>query len=488
MAGEKIYLNDVDDLGITVAKQLNNIVVVNSKSDFPTPAGGKIVLVDNKSYQLGGAIALGTDYIEMGASNVIFGVDRSTNGLVYTGTGAAIRSVDQNLTIDRIFISATTAGGTIFDMIGDLATPTNLLLITDCILTGSKSVGEIKGGYGVVVVRGCLFDNNDVGIVFSGDSTDLVLADNIFQNFNGTPTFVDIQTATYSEIIISRNTFGVATGQTGLNISASLVLNDGGLLESNSFTGAGTRLAGIDASSPGWRIPSRSNIGIAGLFTTSRTVVLGTFGTTTSNTWLSVAQQVLTKNLTSDYEEDATEIKGAVTVGITHDDSSGLVGYRLFNFTDSVPVGFSGTTDSTKADVDIIAWQNTNIVRFTFNGAHDLSNINVGDTITVISATNASNNGSFIITTVNDGSDYIEAIVPARTDATDDEGAGSPGEAYGGSFGYLTITTGGVYEVDSSPEMMLELGKEYRVQLLKLSGTGSANVLVNAGDLDKKIF
>ena len=75
----------------------------------------------------------------------------------------------------------------------------------------------------------------------------------------------------------------------------------------------------------------------------------------------------------------------------------------------------------TGLDVDTIAFQSNNVVRYTFNGAPDLSAIVKGHTLTVASAANTSNNGDFRITAVNDGSDFVDIINVDRFDSDDDE-------------------------------------------------------------------
>lgn len=77
----------------------------------------------------------------------------------------------------------------------------------------------------------------------------------------------------------------------------------------------------------------------------------------------------------------------------------------------------SGTT----FNVDSIQHLSESFIRIVLPGA-DLSPYVAGDTIEVVGATNAVNNGRFRLTTVDDGADFIELHNPDRTDATDDEG------------------------------------------------------------------
>lgn len=71
-------------------------------------------------------------------------------------------------------------------------------------------------------------------------------------------------------------------------------------------------------------------------------------------------------------------------------------------------------------EVDSILHQSGTLIRYTSAGA-DLSSVSAGDWIRITGSTNAINDGTFVIKTVNDGSDFIELHNEKRTDATDDE-------------------------------------------------------------------
>jgi len=86
----------------------------------------------------------------------------------------------------------------------------------------------------------------------------------------------------------------------------------------------------------------------------------------------------------------------------------------------------SVTKDSLEdLDVDDILWQSGNTIRINFNSSPDLSGIVAGDVVNMTGASNSSNNGNFVITAVNDGSDYIEITNDSRSNATDDETSSS---------------------------------------------------------------
>lgn len=72
-----------------------------------------------------------------------------------------------------------------------------------------------------------------------------------------------------------------------------------------------------------------------------------------------------------------------------------------------------------------IAWQSSNTVRYTFSGSPNLSVYNIGDYIIVTGAANSVHNGVFAITSVNDGSDYIQVTNTLVSSNAYDEGAGA---------------------------------------------------------------
>ena len=87
-------------------------------------------------------------------------------------------------------------------------------------------------------------------------------------------------------------------------------------------------------------------------------------------------------------------------------------------------------TTGTAYDINTIAWQSGNTIRIAFNGSPDLSAVAANDYFITSGNGNSSNDGTFIITTVNDGSDYIEITNNDRSDATDDEATDAVGTGY----------------------------------------------------------
>lgn len=122
--------------------------------------------------------------------------------------------------------------------------------------------------------------------------------------------------------------------------------------------------------------------------------------------------------------------------------SVGRDGYTTADPTQIIAVNPADTTltdpiwPSTSLTVSSIAWQSGNTIRYSFSGSPDLSEVQIGMLLSNSGSTNASNDGAFTITNVNDGADYIDVTNPNRSNATDDEGIGATSVTVSSFIGY----------------------------------------------------
>lgn len=235
-------------------KQLNNVVVVTRLEDLPAPITGNITLVDNLTYQINGTVSLGTNTITLGVSNTIFGLDKSNDKLVYTGTSAMINGTNQDITIGVITLTASTAGGSVFNLTGT----TNKMEIRECIFTGSASLGTINGG-AFLIFRANLMTANSAGLTLQGTMGYVAIADTFWVSNSSTITCISIPSGTFTELKITRNIFNVVATQTALNIAIGVVVTVG-IVELCDFIGVGNYLTGINHTSPNWNLRDNRNI------------------------------------------------------------------------------------------------------------------------------------------------------------------------------------------------------------------------------------
>lgn len=206
------------------------------------------------------------------------------------------------------------------------------------------------------------------------------------------------------------------------------------------------------------------NFGVDGIYTSA----------ITNPAWAVLTFRILVGSL-SDYFNSGTKLKGKIIANC--DISGGITGrIRMMNETAS-PSEMVGIHNE---DVNTILWQSGNTIRYTFNGTPDLTKIKVEDTLHVDSATNASNNGDFIITAVNNAGDYIEITNPGRSDVTDDEASDSLAVAEGGA---ILQFTNGTLQIIKSLEFEIPQNKEFRLELNRSSSGGNPTARIGAVQL-----
>lgn len=236
-------------MGLTT---LNNVVVIQKLSDFPAPIAGVIKLEDNISYYINGSVNIGTNQIERGVSNLILGVDKVDDKIIYTGASAmfidGISGANMDVSFAFITLSAITAGGSVFNISGR----TYNCEIKDCIFSNCTSLGTITVG-NICKVRQSQITNCANGISFSSGSvtSKLNITDVLSLSNTGTCTAITINNGTYENILLGRLYLNSVATQTGININSSITVTSG-LLSAVSFAGLGNKLVGITHLSTNW--------------------------------------------------------------------------------------------------------------------------------------------------------------------------------------------------------------------------------------------
>lgn len=130
---------------------------------------------------------------------------------------------------------------------------------------------------------------------------------------------------------------------------------------------------------------------------------------------------------------DLVEVGDILNVsGATNDENNGQ--FQIDTVGETAIIG--------SLDIDTITWIVGTSVELALNGTPDLSGVKVGMVLEVVTATNASNNGRFLITDVDDGTDTITIDNPSRTDGTDDEATDSPAVGEVNQIHYEVTNTG----------------------------------------------
>lgn len=281
---------DEEDIGILVSKQGTNLVVVNSLSDLPAPVAGVITLVDNKTYLFQGVVNIGTNRIALGVSNTIIGIDKSSDGVLYTGTSSLFTGVDQDFSLRDCLVSAPVAGSTVFNLTGTII---KRLEIAGVIFGGCRDLGTITG-YDLFVLRNSLISLSYLGLKL-GSINEVIIVDNVIEHDNlNDPSCIwfDFLTgSTYDEIITSRNFFNLQSNEVAYR-QGTITLNRLGKLFDNTFAASGTSILGGIETDNRWELTNNSGIidsapnGVIGFVDNITTTSVTTAWTVINATWL----------------------------------------------------------------------------------------------------------------------------------------------------------------------------------------------------------
>lgn len=222
----------------------SNFVFVGAKTDFPSPVGGVITLLDNYTYFITATVDLTGDRIVCGENTTILGGSSENCRLKSTGlTGTALLTSQYSLPIRNITIEADVA----LDLQGDGVT-TALdwfgVNFTDC-----NTIGTIAD-YSNVIMSDCAFLNSG-GLTFDGTIGTIGISQCLFNCNAGNTVFILPATLTVTRRFrIIYSSFVVLAGETGINVNASATIpTESYILDTVNFSGGGTYLTGVTHTS-----------------------------------------------------------------------------------------------------------------------------------------------------------------------------------------------------------------------------------------------
>lgn len=272
---------------------LDNVIHINSASDFPTPVGGVIELSPNPgdevTYVLGALdIDIGSDrFKNTGGDIVIIGTHRTASGITSTTSSPLFTSVDGSLFLEFMGVTAPNA------KILEFTTPISLLqtfvgnnlIIRDC-----DSLWTIDGAFTTSLRTLTVITTQTGGGLWTGTDNSQINMSNCL-GIDWTGTLFDLGTATFDIITIaSGNRFISPSGTTilsGATGSANLTASGRGIVDNNLFNGTGTSLNGIDTEDLKWDFKNNifadnstknTEVVTDAFLTVSTTVTIGTIG------------------------------------------------------------------------------------------------------------------------------------------------------------------------------------------------------------------
>lgn len=252
------YWNESQWVSITgSSSNPSNLVLVESLSDLPESVAGVITLQDDTIYQIIGTVDISTNRLITGSNTTIKGNSPSVDTLVSSTTGALITSND-NFRLIEVGFSANS--GTIFDLNGS---GSEICLCIGVRFFGNGGLGSVDQ-YDLFEINIGLFVGFTTGLTFTGANGSLILIDTEFFQVSGTPTSLDLDSATFGLVRLLGCSFTSVTGGTSLNIApngGNLDNNRIGSITACNFVGDGTNATGYSPLDEEWAV-SLTNTGI----------------------------------------------------------------------------------------------------------------------------------------------------------------------------------------------------------------------------------
>jgi hypothetical protein len=220
-------------------------IFVDSKTDLPTAVSGVITLVDSITYFFTTIVDLLGDRIVCGVNNVIMGASSENCYIKSTGLSSSTALITSVYSLPIRNISFT--HGTVLNLQGDgITTALDWFGVNfvDC-----ATVGSIKD-YSNFVMGDSAFLNSS-GLTFDGTIGTIAFGNCLFDCYIGGTAIILPSTLTISRRFrIIYSSFVVLSGETGINASASATIgNEKYILDTVNFSGGGTYLSGLDATS-----------------------------------------------------------------------------------------------------------------------------------------------------------------------------------------------------------------------------------------------
>ncbi len=234
------------------ASPKTNYVLVESLSDLPSPSGGVISLADNYTYEINGLVDIGANSIQMGNLVTIFGDNKITDILRYTGGGHMIDAADKTFNIRNITLSAPNSIAKVLSVSGS----SNSIQLNDNIFNDCNELGTFNGG-DILIVDNNLIDNCSRGFELIGTFNQFLFLNNIARN--NSDILISLPAGNFDNIMVQGNYFDVGQGLTALNISTGTTVSEG-FVANNFFLGNGAYLSGISYSDLHWTFDGNTGI------------------------------------------------------------------------------------------------------------------------------------------------------------------------------------------------------------------------------------
>lgn len=225
-----------------------NTQIIYQLSDFPTPIGNVITLLNNTAYLICASVNLGANRIVCGQNTVLCGLDSSISKLISTQSGIDVITTTQELFIEKLTISTSGVGSRAIYANGD---GTKAIRIRQSSFLGCRRVGTVNNYYAALVdsvfliscSQGWDYDGAFFSIIH--DKSGSISSVSGF-TYCSAPSSLTVT----NRLVFTTCAFDCPSGVTGLSINgAATIPLESYVVVDCAFKGAGSYTAGLDENS-----------------------------------------------------------------------------------------------------------------------------------------------------------------------------------------------------------------------------------------------
>lgn len=254
-SGTGITISDLgDQIQINASSESvsSKTVTVFDINDFPAAVAGVITLADDTDYLIVNDITTSNRFVINGKTTVRGATSLSVN-LTYTGTGTFLTGTSGscNVKFQNINIACTTSGSTCFNFSG---AGTGQLQFVESRFSQVYTLGTSDAMFLTRFDKVAFADIQTSGLTCTGANS-VLFVDGAYVFLNG-GTFLDLGTATFSQVIINKAVLLTSAGGTtflsGAASSANINANGFGTVIDSRTSGSATVLSGITNDDIRW--------------------------------------------------------------------------------------------------------------------------------------------------------------------------------------------------------------------------------------------
>ena len=282
VAGSGVGMSSTDDAITITSGGGQNVVIVNSLSDLPTPVASVISLAASTTYQISGAVNIGVNRLALGTYTAIVGNSPQSDVITSTNAGFLLTATN-TFSINNVGFSA--AGG----WLSCTGSGTEEASISGVEVAACSVLAEITTWNFMTVFASHFEVATTDGFRFFGACVHASFDSNHFHS-GVIGSQIDLGTATFDHFNIGvNNTFILASGITAITVAASSaninVGSSGHIFDNFMTLNSGTSTSGLTSLDDRWTVRNNNEIlssliGAQGSCTGNAT---GTSATTTAS-------------------------------------------------------------------------------------------------------------------------------------------------------------------------------------------------------------